>query len=110
MVKRQNASTGEIVDDGQPQDKKTTNDKGQPIMHVKIYSPFKTYFDESALSISALNDTGPFDILPHHHNFMTLLNQGLITVQTSRGDSQQFNISRGVMHVKADEVVVFLDV
>lgn len=110
MAKRQQASTGQIVNDGKPEAPKTTNEKGQPIMHIKIYSPFKTYFDDNALSISAVNDTGPFDILPHHHNFMTLLNQGIIQVQTSRGDQQQFNITRGVMHVKADAVIVFLDV
>lgn len=110
MVQRQNASTGEVVDDGKPAEKPKTTKDGKPLMHIKIYSPFKTYFDENAMSISALNDTGPFDILPHHHNFMTLLNEGIITVQTERGDQQQFSISHGVMHVKADEVVVFLDV
>ena len=44
-----------------------------PTMHIKVYSPYKTYFDDNAYSISAGNATGPFDILPHHHNFMTLL-------------------------------------
>ena len=78
-------------------------------MHVKIYAPFKTYFDGEALSISAQNDTGPFDILPRHHNFMTLLNQCVITIRTSRGD-EQLQIQRGIMHVKADQVIVFLDI
>lgn len=76
---------------------------------VKVYSPFKTYFDGPAASISAVNDTGPFDILPHHHNFMTLLNSGEIMVKTTKGD-QRFIIARGVMHVKKDQVIVFLDV
>jgi F0F1-type ATP synthase epsilon subunit len=78
-------------------------------MHVKIYAPFKVYFDDDALSISAINDTGPFDILPKHHNFMTLLNAGDVTVRTERGE-EKVKITRGIMHVKADEVVVFLDV
>lgn len=80
-----------------------------PSMHVKIYAPFKTYFDGEALSVSAQNDTGPFDILPKHHNFMTLLNPCVVTVRTSRGD-EQLQIQRGIMHVKADQVIVFLDV
>lgn len=78
-------------------------------MYIKVYAPFKTYFDGIAESISAVNDTGPFDILPQHHNFMTLLGAGDIFVRTERGE-EKFTISRGIMHVKADRVIVFLDV
>ena len=78
-------------------------------MHVKVYAPFKVYFDGEANSISGENDTGPFDILPQHHNFMTLLSTGDITVRSSRGD-EKIHITRGIMHVKADRVIVFLDV
>lgn len=78
-------------------------------MHVKIYAPYKVYFDDIALSVSAVNDTGPFDILARHHNFMTLLNPCDVVVRTDRGE-EKIPIQRGIMHVKADEVVVFLDV
>ncbi len=78
-------------------------------MHVKVYAPFKVYFDGPATSISAINDTGPFDILPKHHNFMTLLNPGDIVVRSTSGEDV-IQITRGIMHVKADDVVVFLDV
>lgn len=78
-------------------------------MYAKVYAPFKTYFDGQARSISAVNDTGPFDILPKHHNFMTLLSPCDIIIRTDQGE-EKINISRGVMHVKADKVVVFLDV
>jgi len=82
---------------------------GESVMHVKVYSPFKVYFNGEAFSISASNDTGPFDILPRHHNFMTLLSPGEIIIRTSRGE-EKFRIARGIMHVKADQVIVFLDV
>lgn len=78
-------------------------------MHVKVYAPFKVYFDGIANSISAVNDTGPFDILPRHHNFMTLLSEGDIIVRSETGE-EKISITRGIMHVKADDVVVFLDV
>jgi F0F1-type ATP synthase epsilon subunit len=78
-------------------------------MHVKVYAPFKVYFDGTANSISAINDTGPFDILPKHHNFMTLLSTGDIIVRSNEGE-ETIKITRGIMHVKADDVVVFLDV
>ncbi len=79
-------------------------------VNVKIYSPFKVYFNGPAKSISAENDTGPFDILPKHHNFMTLLNAGEIKVAKASGGEQRYRIARGVMHVKKNQVIVFLDV
>ncbi|HTE22661.1 MAG TPA: hypothetical protein VK674_06495 [Candidatus Limnocylindria bacterium] len=78
-------------------------------MHVKVYAPFKTYFNGIANSISAVNDTGPFDILPKHHNFMTLLNTCDIMIRSDQGE-EKVAIARGIMHVKADRVIVFLDV
>ena len=89
---------------------KASQDDGNGLsMHVKVYAPFKVYFDGTASSISALNDTGPFDILPKHHNFMTLLSAGDIIVRSDGGE-ETIKITRGIMHVKADDVVVFLDV
>lgn len=105
MAIRQDASTGKLVEDNQPAEKP----KGAPSMHVKIYSPFQTYFDDAAQSISAVNETGSFDILPKHHNFLTLLSAGDLTVRTVH-DKRNIKINRGLMHVKADKVVVFLDV
>ncbi|MDB5164291.1 MAG: atpC [Candidatus Saccharibacteria bacterium] len=106
MAAHQDASTGAISAESvaaKPADAR------HPVMHVKVYSPFKTYFDESADSISAVNATGPFDILPRHHNFMTLLSAGELIIR--QGTVQhKIRISRGVMHVKANQVIVFLDV
>lgn len=89
--------------------KTESSDKKGASMHLKIYSPYKVYFDGDALSVSAESATGPFDILPKHHNFITLLEPCDTIVRTTRGD-QTIRISGGVMHVKADDVVVFLDV
>ncbi len=90
-----------------PEDLK--DEKGKPLMHLKVYAPFKTYFDEPAYSISAENHTGPFDILPHHHNFMTLMSACEMKIVAPTGE-RTIRITRAVMHVKADRVVVFLDV
>ncbi len=78
-------------------------------MNVKIHSPFKNYYEGEAFSISGENETGAFDILPTHHNFITLLTPSELTIRSTRGD-QRIQISGGIMHVKADKVIVFLDV
>ncbi len=79
------------------------------LRQVKISSPFQTYFNNPAYSVSAVNDTGPFDILPGHKNFLTLLLPGELIVRTAR-DEEKLKIDRGIMHVHDDNVVVFLDV
>lgn len=81
-----------------------------PLMQVKVYAPFKTYFDGPAASLSAVNKTGPFDILAGHHNFMSLLVPCTITVRVPKKPDFQMQAQQGVMHVKADKVTVFLDV
>lgn len=85
---------------------------GKPTMHIKVYSPFKTYFNEDGYSISGVNATGPFDILPHHHNFMTLLGACELNIRpvNTPPDEQRIRISGGLMHVKADQVTVFLNI
>jgi N-acetylmuramoyl-L-alanine amidase CwlA len=82
---------------------------GVPSMDVKVHSPFKNYYEGEAFSVSGENETGAFDILPTHHNFITLLSPCELIIRSPQGD-QKIQISGGIMHVKADKVIVFLDV
>lgn len=79
-------------------------------MNVKVYSPFRDYFDGQAFSISAESMTGPFDILPRHHSFISLLRPCELVLRTVENGEQKIRISGGIMHVKANKVIVFLDV
>jgi F0F1-type ATP synthase epsilon subunit len=82
---------------------------GKPTMAVKVYAPFKVYFEGNAHSLSAVNATGPFDILPRHHNFLCMLVPCNLVIETPDGE-KTVKINRALMHVKADRVVVFVDV
>ncbi len=79
-------------------------------MHVKVHSPFKVYYDDDAVSLTAVNLTGPFDILPRHKNFMTLISPCNLVVRAPGKPDFSLPVTRGVMHVKANQVTVFLDV
>lgn len=79
-------------------------------MHAKVYAPFKIYYDGQATSISATNTVGAFDVLAHHRNFITLLEPGDLTVRIPGKADFKMTIDKGVMHIKSDEVRVFLDV
>ena len=79
-------------------------------MNVKVYSPSRVYYDDLAFSVTANNDTGEFDILPKHHNFICLLNACDLIIRTAHEGKRTLAISGGIMHVKADQVIVFLDI
>ena len=78
--------------------------------HLKVYSPFKTYYEGDVDSLTAENDTGVFDILARHHNFLTLLNPCEMVIKVKDKEDEKIKITRGIMQVKADNVVIFLDV
>ena len=82
---------------------------GKPTMAIKVYAPFKVYYEGAGYSLSAVNATGPFDILPHHHNFLCMLVPCELRIQTPEGE-KLIKIHRALMHVKADSVTVFVDV
>jgi len=87
-----------------------TDEHGKPTMKVKVYAPFKAYFEGDAYSVSAVNDTGPFDILPRHHNFLCMLVPCVLKVHATDGTERSIKVHRALMHVKADYVAVFMDV
>lgn len=84
--------------------------KAPTTMRVKVFSPRAVFFDDTASSISAANATGPFDILPQHHNFITLVEPGELEIRREGHEPMKIKIAGGVMHVKADHVTVFLDI
>lgn len=82
----------------------------KPSMAVKVYAPFQVYFDGEALSVSAVNETGPFDVLPRHHNFLCMLVPCELVVRPVQGSTKTIKVHRALMHVRSDSVTVFMDV
>jgi F0F1-type ATP synthase epsilon subunit len=91
-----------------PEQTTDTHDN-KPTIAVKVYAPFKVYYEGIGYSASAVNEAGPFDVLPRHHNFLCMLVPCNLKIQTPEGE-KVVKISRALMHVKADRVVVFVDV
>lgn len=81
----------------------------KPTVAVKVFAPFQVFYEGDAYSVSAINETGPFDILPQHRNFLCMLVPSVLHIQTPDGP-KEVKVSRALMHVKADRVVVFMDV
>lgn len=78
-------------------------------LKVKVFSPYETFFEGSAVSLSATNKTGPFDILYRHSNFFSTLIPGQIKVDTGF-DVIRIEVSNGIICISNNTVVVFANV
>jgi F0F1-type ATP synthase epsilon subunit len=77
-----------------------------PRLKVKVISPTQTFYSGPAVSVSAINKVGPFDILAEHANFFSLLTEGNVTVNTGT-QKLAFPVTHGIIKVHANIVTVF---
>lgn len=81
----------------------------EPKLQVKVVSPTMTHYDGTALSVSAVNQVGPFDILAGHANFFSLLSSGNITINTGV-EQLQIPVNQGLIKVKNNIITLFIDI
>jgi len=84
-------------------------DKTVKRFKIKIFSPYQVYYQGEAVSLSAQNRTGPFDVLPGHINFFSLLTGGVVVLNTGF-QRLEFQIARGILRVNHDNLTLFADV
>jgi len=76
-------------------------------LYVQVSSPERTLYDSEAKSISSFNDHGPFDILPQHENFISVIQQGVV-VFNQQDQPQEFLLRNGVLRVTENRVDIFI--
>lgn len=85
---------------------------GQPTktqtLQIIARSPFHVYFEGTALVLSATNKVGPFDILPGHADFFSVLKPGEVVISTEN-DMVTFKIENGIITVRDDEIMLFVN-
>lgn len=80
------------------------------LLNVIARSPFNVYYEGPAQSLSAVNRVGPFDILPGHADFFSVLNAGEIIIETGADkEPVGFMINNGIITVRDNEVLLFVD-
>jgi F0F1-type ATP synthase epsilon subunit len=100
-------TTGGTYQAAQQTNQKAPTDKTR--FKVRIFSPYQTYYQGDAVSLSAANRTGPFDILAGHINFFSLLTGGTVVLNTGF-QRLEFPVARGIIRVSRNEVTLFADV
>lgn len=73
---------------------------------VKVWSPYEVYYEGPAESVTGVNKTGEFDVLPGHVNFFSILLPGKLVVRNG-DDAKEFTFERGIIRVTEDRVTVF---
>lgn len=81
----------------------------QPSLSVIARAPFEVYFEGPAKVVSGSNKVGPFDILPGHADFFSMLLPGDIIVEPLEGEPVTFSISNGIITVRDDEALLFVN-
>lgn len=86
-----------------------TIDLRQKPLHLIVRTPEKTVYQGEAKAVSSVNEKGPFDVLGAHQNFITLIKDSLVILDTN-GQKQDVPLQDGVMRVHENEVTVYVGV
>jgi F-type H+-transporting ATPase subunit epsilon len=78
-------------------------------LNVIARAPFNVYYEGTAEAVTATNKVGQFDILPGHADFFSILNPGEIVIETST-NPVSFNITNGIITVRDNEVMLFVNI
>lgn len=64
-------------------------------------------FQANVKAVSGWNQTGPFDVLPQHAYFISLIEKWVV-IHHLDGRKQQIEIGSGIMHVSANIVNIYI--
>lgn len=78
-------------------------------IRVIARAPFKLYFEGDATSVSGNNKVGPFDILPGHADFFSVMTPGEVIIETGSSEPVKFDINNGIVTARDNEVMMFLN-
>lgn len=79
-----------------------------PKLTVIAREPFRIYYEGPARAVSAANAVGQFDILPGHADFFSMLTPGEVIIDTDK-DPVSFKVTNGIVAVRGDEVMLFVN-
>lgn len=84
-------------------------DKEKYSINVHIRSRSKNYYKGPVKSLTSINETGEFDVLPQHANFVTLI-KDFIIIDKGFETEQKFDIDTGVLSVLGDSIDAYIGV
>lgn len=78
-------------------------------LKVTIKNKDTSTTEEEIKAVSSFNESGPFDILPMHENFISIIKDKLI-LHKKDGAVKEIALERGVLKIFENEINVFLGI
>lgn len=79
------------------------------ILAVEIITPDEVIFKGEARLITSFNESGEFDILPFHENFITAIKEKII-IFLKNDQKKELTLQSGIMRIREGKVEVFLGI
>lgn len=76
-------------------------------LHLRILSPGQTLFEGEMDSVSSKNIQGPFDILPEHANFITVIEENPIVLRAKGQRPQAFKFPIAIIYAHQNNVDIY---
>ncbi|MDC0449028.1 hypothetical protein OAL67_00240 [bacterium] len=86
---------------------KPLSNKNQPKLKVSIRSREKHLFDGNVSTLTSINDTGEFDVLGYHANFVTLIKK-YVLLDKGLSTQKKFEFDTAVLSVASNKVDVYV--
>ena len=81
------------------------------MLTITARAPFHVYFEGQAMSLTGFNSVGPFDILPGHADFFSILEACEISIDEGDGNQPTLiEIRNGIITVRDDHVMLFANI
>jgi len=77
-------------------------------IHVTVRNRIQVLFNDEAKAVTSKNDTGTFDVLPEHSNFICLISSPLV-IRKTNGQKQEITFKNGLLKVKDNAVHCYVD-
>lgn len=79
------------------------------LLDVKILSPESVLYEGQARFLTCINKAGPFDILPYHSNFISLIYQSITVFPVSK-EPQVIPIGYALLKCLSDSITILTNV
>jgi len=81
----------------------------QEKLFISITSPEKIVWEGEADALSSENSQGPFDILPGHANFVTIIEKKPVIIRREDGD-KEFQFATAILYVSSNTITVYTNI
>lgn len=78
-------------------------------LNLTIIDAEKKIFEGEVKALSSYNDDGPFDILPYHANFISIIKKKL-TVHLLNGEKNEYPIEVAVLKSAENKIAVYFGI